>query len=90
MNDSRAKTTKSSFLWQFLIVAIVSVSCFLLGGGWHLDINDFHPHRAQGDDFLDDIFSYAVLFYYRGGAAAVAGGALAVIILFVIQKRKTT
>lgn len=84
MNDSMDKMTKCGFLWQFPIVAVVAASCFMLGGGWRLGINDFHPHRAQGDDFFDDIFSYAILFYYRGGAAAIGGGTLAAITLFVI------
>lgn len=90
MNKSSSPTLKLKPLQHVLIVTGVTFACFFIGGGWQFNLSDFPAHRAQGDDLLDDIFSYLILFYYRGGVAAVAGGLLTTVALFLMERRKKT
>lgn len=75
-----------------LIVLIVTLVCFWVGGGYHLvntPIEDIiHPHRAQGDDLSSDISTWIVMFVFEGGAAGLAGAVVSSVALFLMAKRK--
>lgn len=75
-----------------LIILVFTVIGFFIGGGYQLLSTPMdeilHPHRAQGDDIIDDIQAYIISFILRGGIGAVAGAGISSVVLYVATKRK--
>ena len=77
---------------KVLIVLAVSLSCFLIGGGWHF--------FAPGDDFVYGLFyrldsaraelnAWTTLILFCGPAAGLVGAAITAFVLAVRNKRKS-
>jgi len=76
------------------LVLVITVICFLAGGGWRLKDTSFQQlrddisHRSQGDDLTDNVFTAAMMFVTYGGGAAVAGAVATTCVLIFVSKRK--
>jgi hypothetical protein len=75
----------------YIRILIVSLICFLVGGGWHfLTPSDEFIYGLfyRLDTEMAELWAWTMLFLFCGPAAAIAGASITTIIYFVRRAKQ--